>query len=273
MTDGSAVSSALTVVVGVVTGLLSAAFGVGGAVVSTPGIRLLGVSAAFAVGTTLPSILPGAVMGAARYTRESLVRWDVVAWSAGPGVAAAPLGAWLSHRIPGDGHWLMVATAVLLGSTSLRMARAGPTDDGAGGRRAAPGGRAPPAPPPAPAPRVLVPLGLLAGLLSGLLGVGGGIVLVPSFSEVARLPLKVAVATSLVCVGVLAVPATLTHWALGGIDWRVAALLSVGVLPGARLGAGLSIRASDRRLRQAVAGGLGLVAVGYLAGELAALAR
>ncbi|MCA1692995.1 MAG: TSUP family transporter, partial [Actinobacteria bacterium] len=61
---------ALVVLLGVITGMLSAAFGVGGAVLSTPGVRVLGVSALVAVGTTLPSILPSAASGTARYWRE-----------------------------------------------------------------------------------------------------------------------------------------------------------------------------------------------------------
>ena len=48
----------VTFALGLITGVLSGAFGVGGAVVSTPGLRLLGVPALVAVGTTLPSILP-----------------------------------------------------------------------------------------------------------------------------------------------------------------------------------------------------------------------
>ena len=55
--DPGLLRDALTLGVGLLTGMLSAAFGVGGAVLSTPGIRLLGASAFIAVGTTLPSIL------------------------------------------------------------------------------------------------------------------------------------------------------------------------------------------------------------------------
>jgi len=49
---------------------MSAAFGVGGATISTPAIRALGASAFVAVGTTLPSILPSAAAGTLRYMRE-----------------------------------------------------------------------------------------------------------------------------------------------------------------------------------------------------------
>jgi uncharacterized membrane protein YfcA len=153
----------------------------------------------------------------------------------------------------------MVLTAVLLGVTAARLARGSDVVDHA--TDAAP-----------TRPWVFAAVGIGAGALSGLLGVGGGIVMVPGFTELCRMPLKRAIATSLVCVGCFAVPGTITHAALGGIDWRYAALLTVGVIPGARLGAALAIRATDRRLRFAVAAFLGGVAVVYFAGELAALA-
>ena len=65
--------------------------------------------------------------------------------------------------------------------------------------------------------------------------------------------MKAAIATSLVCVGVFAVPGTITHVLLDHVDWRVVAALVVGVVPGARIGAALTIRAADRRLRVTVA--------------------
>ena len=258
--------------VGLATGLLSGAFGVGGAVISTPGIRVLGASAFVAVGTTLPAIIPSAAVGTARYARERLVDWPVVGATAPIGVAAAVAASYGSHSVPGDGHLLMVLTAAILGYTAWRMARkdAAPAagSDNAGGpgegsrergdRRSLPGAAA---------------VGALAGTLSGLLGVGGGVVLVPGFTEGLRLPLKAAIATSLACVGILAVPSTVAHALLGDIDWRMAILLAVAVVPGSRVGAALSIRATNRRLRLAVAAFLGAIAVTYGVGEIAAALR
>ena len=103
---------ALTLIAGVATGIMSGTFGVGGAVISTPAIRALGCSAALAVGTTLPSILPGAVTGSWRYRQGELIQWKVVAFTAPSGIVAAILGALVSPRVPGDGHLLMVLTAL-----------------------------------------------------------------------------------------------------------------------------------------------------------------
>lgn len=271
MMDSTPLHAVLTVVVGVFTGMLSAAFGVGGAVISTPAIRVLGVSAAFAIGTTLPSILPSAATGTWRYAREHIIRWDAVGWAAPAGIAAAVGGSLVSKVVPGDGHLLMLLTAALLGFTSWRMARRPPPEPVAETDAVIV-----PDHPPRPdrkhdRPTVLLGVGAAAGFLSGLLGVGGGVVMVPGFTELARIPLKTAVATSLVCVGLFAVPGTVTHAGLGDIDWRTAALLSVGVVPGARLGSHLAMRATDRRLRLTVAAFLGLTSLVYAGGELAAL--
>jgi hypothetical protein len=254
---------------------MSAAFGVGGATISTPAIRALGASAFVAVGTTLPSIIPSAVAGSLRYMREGLVDWDVVKWAAPIGVATAVLGSLLSHVVPGNGHWLMIFTALLIGVTAWRMRKAPPRtaaeEAEAESDSAAVGAvkqhtfhRT---------PTVTAAVGAAAGLLSGLLGIGGGVLMVPGFNQVVGLRLKETIATSLVCVGIFAVPGMITHAFLGDIDWRFALLLCVGVIPGARIGAALAIRAERQQLRIVVASFLGIVALIYLIGEVNALVR
>lgn len=290
----------LTLALGVLTGVVSAAFGVGGAALSTPGIRLLGVSALAAIGTTLPSILPSALTGTIRYGREGYVNWRVVRAVTPAGVLAAVVGSRLSRSVPGHGHGLMILTAVLLGVTALRMGRrpaaqptrpdtldvreaqaiAGPADamgplhavaDPAAsdaGSRAGPNIRRRNR-----SPVAAVVVGITAGAMSGLLGLGGGIVMVPAFTEWLGMDLKPAIATSLACVGLFAIPSTIVHaFQKGDIQWRFALLLAIAVVPGARVGAAAALRAGDRRLRLVVAAFLGLVAIVYAAGEISALA-
>ena len=282
--DPGILRDALTVALGLVTGVMSGLFGVGGAVISTPGIRALGVPALLAVGTTLPSIIPGAASGTARYAREGMVDWRVVAVTAPAGVVAAVAGALAADHVPGEGHLLMLMTAGLLGYSAFRMLpREAPegvtalTDDheelaetdaevavgGAAGALAAHPTRR--------RPLSFLTVGIVAGGLSGLLGIGGGIVMVPGFTQFGGLPVKRAIATSLACVGLFAIPGTVTHALLGNIDWRFALLLCVGVVPGARIGAALAIASGDRRLRRVVAVFLGTMAVAYGAGETLAL--
>jgi uncharacterized membrane protein YfcA len=269
------VTIALVAVAGVFTGILSGMFGVGGAIISTPVIRALGASPLNAVGSTIPSVLPSAISGTLRYRREGLVRTRVVVWTAGAGIAAAVGGALATDVIPGDGHPLMILTAGFVGFSAYRVSRPTRVPDppaellAEGATDAAPGIDVHPH---GGAVRDewwrLAVTGVAAGGLSGLLGVGGGILMVPLFTGWIRLSLKEALGTSLACVGVLAVPGMITHLALGHVDWLFALPLCVGVVPGARLGAHLAIRSSDATMRTLVGVVLGVIALIYGVAEV-----
>ncbi len=250
---------------GVATGALSSTIGVGGAVISTPGIRALGATPLQGVGSTLPSILPSAITGTLRYHREGLVYLPVVRKVVPWGAAAAVAGAIASVHFPGRGHVQMILTALLVGYTAWKTSR-----------------------PPTAAQTIAAAsvtaeshfewwrcgtIGLGAGLLSGFLGIGGGILMVPMFRGWLRLGLKETVATSLACVGILAVPGSITHLANGTVDWAFALPLCIGVVPGARLGAHWTVGASDRQLRRLIGVALGAMSVVYLAAESFALAN
>lgn len=248
-------------------GVLSGAFSMGGQVLMKPGIRLLGASALDAVGTTVPMILPTVASATVRYAREGLVDWAAVRVTGAIGAIGSIAGSIAAPRIPGQGHVLQIATALLMLATASRMlATSGPRP----AELAAPREPAPPTPEVAISRPIAAAVGLVSGVLSGLLGVGGGVLMVPGFHH-AGMPLRRAIATSLVCAGIFAIPATITHAALGTIHWRFAILLIVGAVPGARLGASLSLRASDRRLQLAVGMLLLVVALAYATGEIAAL--
>ena len=226
---------ALTLLLGFTTGVLSALFGIGGAIVSNPGLRALGAAPLVAVGTTLPSILPGAISGTLRYRREGLIDWQLIIPAAASGLLAVVAGSLLSHAVPGGGHLLLLLIAVLLAFTAWRTA-VGPPAPTPRPRGAAEDVADRSAPEDRRTRWRAAGIGVVAGLLSGLLGIGGGVIMVPAFTELLGMSLKSAIATSLVCVGIFGVPATITHAFLGDIDWRLAVLLTIGVIPG--LGSG-----------------------------------
>lgn len=265
----------LTLLLGMVTGVLSAMFGVGGAVISTPGIRALGATPLEGIGSTLPSILPASIIGTLRYHREGFVLWRAVGWTAAFGAPAAVLGSLATSSIPGKGHLQMIATAALVGLTAYRTSRhpaalvpAAPnaTDHAAMA--------APERPPVARAAWwCYAVIGAGAGMLSGLLGVGGGVLMVPAFQSWLRMGLKATIATSLACVGLLAIPGTITHTLKHHIDWAFALPLCIGVVPGAQIGSHLAVKAADRSLRRVTGIVLGTVAVVYAVAEVIALAR
>lgn len=237
----------LGVLTGFAAGVLSGAFGVGGGILMTPALTaLLGAPGAVALFTPLPVIIPTAITGATRYWKAGQVDVRAAAWVAVPGAIGAVGGAVATESIPTQA--LLVATAIILAWQAIRVIRGSET---------------------AIREQSLVPgwqfglVGLAAGLVSGLLGIGGGLIMVPAFASVLGMPLKRALGTSLFVMPALALAATLQHVALDNVDWGLTAALVVGVIPGALLGARLALQAKDRSLRIAVGSFLLAVSVVY----------
>ena len=92
----------------------------------------------------------------------------------------------------------------------------------------------------------LVGIGLVAGFLSGVLGVGGGIVIVPLLVALVAYPPKSAMATSLAAILFTAVAAAASHAQAGNVAWRDAALIGIPATAGAVLGAWLHQRVTTR---------------------------
>ncbi len=93
-------------------------------------------------------------------------------------------------------------------------------------------------------------VGLVGGLTSGLLGVGGGIVLVPMLTKFLGLDQKRAQATSLAILVFTALAAAITYRIAGPVDLALAGLLAAGSIVGVRLGALFSIGHPAAKLRR-----------------------
>lgn len=214
-------------------------FGIGGALLATPLLKVgLGLPALLSLATPLPAAIPAAISGTIGYARARLVRYDV-AWRTL--IFAMPMnigGAYLTKAIPGS--VLMVATGIVLIYSAWTFLRLGlkKSDETPEDVREEPPGL------------LLYASGALAGFMSGFLAIGGGIVMVPAFVKVLRLPVKQAVATSLLCVAALAIPGVIVHTTLGHIDWNVALILCASVIPMSYLGARLATSLKNTTLER-----------------------
>ena len=239
----------LTVVIGFAAGLLSGLFGVGGGIVMTPGLNLLvNLPPVIAVETPLPVIFPTAAVGAATYWRAGEVDLRAAAWIGGVGAAASVAGAAATQVV--GGRWLLLITAILLAWQSVQILRGSSVTSRTDGAEAIPAWG-------------LIAVGVVAGFLSGLLGIGGGLVIVPALAGMLGMPLKRTLGTSLVCIVAMVVPGTIVHASLGHIDWTAALLLAIGSVPGARIGAKIALGTRERTLRMLVGSFLALVAIAY----------
>jgi uncharacterized membrane protein YfcA len=272
-----------SVLVGLISGVLSGAAGLGGAVLSTPGVRALGAPPLVAVGTTVPPIFLAAAVGSVNYIRSRNCDLRVAGLTGATGLLFTVLGAYLTRPI--GGRILMLATAflVIYGGSRILRGKGGPIEgpdaepsgdsSGQGFAYSDPSGgsllRALTAAEKAKAAGI----GVIAGLLSGLLGIGGGIVMLPAYFTILKMPVKRTTGTSLFVAGLMAVPGTLAHSYLGNIDWNIAAGLGAGALVGSYVGSRITISSREGRVRLYV--GLILVTIGvvYLIGEIASLLR
>jgi uncharacterized membrane protein YfcA len=180
------------------------------------------------------------------------VRSAAIAAAAG-GVFAV-IGALTTQIVAGEA--LLITTAALIFVLSLRMLPS---------KKGAPPARYKPTIP------VLVVVGSLSGFVAGLLGVGGGVILVPVLTVLLRFPVKTALGTSLAVVAAQAIPGTVTHALIGNIDWSIAGGLMLGVIPGARIGSRMAVSAEDRKLRIVVALTMSALAIAFAVTEIRAL--
>jgi len=115
--------------------------------------------------------------------------------------------------------------------------------------------------------------GAIAGLMAGLLGVGGGLLIVPILAWLfarhgfsSDTLMHYAVGTSLAVILPTSLASLLAHQRLGSINWRVARLMTPGILLGALLGAWLAKQMSNALLGQIFGGFMLLLAVKFIAG-------
>jgi uncharacterized membrane protein YfcA len=114
---------------------------------------------------------------------------------------------------------------------------------------------------------VAVLVSFLSGNVSSLLGIGGGVVMVPALNSWCGIPMRVAAATSAFMIGVTATAALPLYWAHGEILPHLAAAGVLGVLAGSRIGIQLVTRLQVRWLKMlmiAVLIGVAAVMIGRL---------
>ena len=112
-------------------------------------------------------------------------------------------------------------------------------------------------------------IGAVAGLLSGLLGIGGGVIIVPALVYGLGFSQARATGTSLaVLLPPVGVAAVLEYWRHADVDFRAAMCMAAAVVVCSWLGARLALKLDARTLKMVF--GLGMTALGlYMVFEAA----
>ena len=227
---GSRVARAAAV--GVVAGFLSGLFGVGGGILIVPALVLvMAMDQRLAHGTSLAAVLPIAVSSTLGYALEDKVDWPVAALLAAAAVAGAVVGTHALQRLPQ--RTLALAFAGLLIATAVRLLV---DHSGVGVGRGA-----------LDAASVvgLLVLGVTSGILAGLLGVGGGIIMVPAMVVLWGIPPAVAKGTSLAVIIPTSIMGTWRNRHHGNADMPVAVVVGLAGVVSAFLASKISIGMSE----------------------------
>lgn len=207
---------------GALTGIAGGLFGVGGGLVLVPMLTgFFRLTQHQAHGTSLAVIGATAITAMLVYSAHANIAWSTAALIALGSLVTAPLGARWATRLPA--HTLRRAFAVFLALVAVRLLWQTP---------------------PVGALALLsvrielfasLLLGLVAGALAGMMGVGGGMLVVPALTLVFGLSQHAAQGTSLAVMVVTAPSAALEHSRHGNVMWRLVPMLAVGAALGAPL--------------------------------------
>ncbi|WP_299090535.1 sulfite exporter TauE/SafE family protein [uncultured Microbacterium sp.] len=209
--------------IGLAAGLLSGLFGVGGGTVIVPMlVLLLAFDQRRAAGTSLAAIIPTAAVGVISYAVHDSVAWIPALILALGAVVGAQGGTWLLARVPQNAlRWgfvgfLVVVIVMLFIVVPSRDAELLLTWGSALG---------------------LLALGVITGVLAGLLGVGGGVVVVPALMFLFGTSDLIAKGTSLLMMIPTAISGTIGNIRRHNVDLLSAALVGVSACTTTALGA------------------------------------
>ncbi|CAN5896703.1 sulfite exporter TauE/SafE family protein [soil metagenome] len=112
---------------------------------------------------------------------------------------------------------------------------------------------------------ILILVGIAAGMLSGLVGVGGGIIIVPALVFFLAFSQKMAQGTSL---GILLLPigilGVIQYYKQGYIDWKVVMVISLAFLVGSYYGSRIALRLPQETIKKIFAVFMLLIAIKLL---------
>lgn len=266
------VNALVIVLLGGGVGLLSGMFGVGGGFLTTPLLIFYGIPPTVAAASAASQVTGASVSGVFAHFRRNGVDlqmgWVLVAG----GVVGSLAGAGVFRLLQLSGQIdtvINILYVVMLGSIGSLMLREALQAIGATRRGEAPRAakrRHHPLVAALPlrwrfyrsglyiSPLAPLLLGFATGMLTVLLGVGGGFILVPAMLYLLGMSTQVVVGTSLFQILFVTAAATMTHaMTTKAVDIVLAALLLLGSVVGAQVGARFAQRLRPEQLRLALA--------------------
>ena len=230
---------ALAVLIGLTLGLV----GGGGSILTVPVlVYVMGYEPKSAVAMSLPVVGVTSLVGAVGHWREGNLDWRAVTGFAPLAMVGAVLGARLAALV--SARFQLTLLAVVMAAAGLLLLRNAGSgrDDGGSEGVAGPGRRI-----------AFAATGLGVGVLTGLVGVGGGFLIVPALVLLMGVPMRRAVGTSLVVIGLSTLTGLVAYGGRAAVAWPAAAFFALLATAGAIAGARLVRHVAARNLRRGFA--------------------
>jgi len=230
-------------------GAFGALVGVGGGLIIVPLLVAFGVEVHSAIGVSLLGVISVSTAGSVSYLRHGFVNQRLGLTLLVATAAAGIVGGYVAGLLDAKSLSAVFALVLIVVAVQMLRARTKPAAEVVG----EPGAYEIDASYVEPTtgetieyrarrvPLAMV-VSLAAGAMSGLLGIGGGIVNVPTMNVLMGVPIRVATATSTYMLGATAAASAMIYLSRGQIDTLLAAAVVSGVFLGALVGARLSRR-------------------------------
>jgi uncharacterized membrane protein YfcA len=226
----------LAVTIGLGAGFIATLLGIGGGTVIVPLLVLAGVDIKRAAPASLVAILGTSLGGLLYLHRRGLVDYRMALALETATTSGAVLGVWAFGHMGSRALTIVFALALVISAIGLYLRSKLREKD------------AYKWPPRASRLAMALLASLGAGMLSALLGIGGGVVKVPILILILGMPIKTAVSTSKLMVGITAAVGVAGHALKGHIDWILALPLALGTYIGATASSRLLVRLRAKTL-------------------------
>lgn len=220
-------------------------FGQGGGSLYSPVLILLGYSVAHSTSTSLVLVFITSVSAGYIFYREKLIDYKT-SFIFAPGISiGAFIGGTLSQTM--DSYYLMWIFVIFLLFLGARMVFSFWEEKEVVANIPRQLSR--------PMYALIAVVGLAIGFMAGLLGIGGGLFLVPFMVYIAKFPLKIAAGSSHLIISFSALAGILGHATSHQFDISLVVVTGLAVLLGGNLGARVSMKINTGALKA----GLGLI--------------
>jgi uncharacterized membrane protein YfcA len=193
-------------VTGIAVGFASGLLGVGGCFIMVPvqfwALKSIGVDSTIAIriafGTNLLVVLPTALSGALAHNKKGAVLWKAGITLGLAGVAGAFIGAFIASNLSSKVLTMIFGIAIILGALRMITAKPPKIDEE-----------------PSNNTLTFILWGIPLGIISGIIGIGGGVLMIPIMVFFFKFKMHQAVGTSTALMIFTSIGGALSYWING----------------------------------------------------------